>query len=512
MVAMIKKFITNSFFLSFYTFFAAVLAYFFRLYLAKNLSLASYGLFYIILDFFAFISAFNDLGFSETQAFFIPKYVVKKRLDKIKAVVKVQLFNQFCSTFLISIIVFFAADFLAINIFHEPAAALPLKIALIFFMANDFLMNTKILFYAFQEAKFYGSTDLLKFVFSLPLIMILFTFLGKDLNILLYLWGGITLVIALFFFFLFLIKHKEVVKAPYYSMVNIYKEFFPYLLPTVLSNNFNIFLTASTNILLVFFQGLEVVALYNIAQPIANILLIFLRPIANLLMPIISQADETGQEKQLKSIMGLILNTGVFILLPIPLLLTFYAKESIIFLFGSQFIGATWSLRILSFYLFFNILQDFLVKVLIGLGLQKKRLKLLTLASILNFGFSLLLIPIFGATGAILANSLSVMIFILGSLNLIKEKIKFHLPIKNYIKMLILIFVFILLNLFLKKFSAVDLKVQFILFSLKASFTVICYYLLGIFVLQIINLQLVLNLIKTHYDHHHPLRRQRHQT
>jgi len=85
---MIKAFIKNSTILTTYALISIPLGYAVRLLYANNLSIAEFGLFYALLNFFGFVGVFNDLGFSETQRYFIPRYLAKNEFHKVKAAIK----------------------------------------------------------------------------------------------------------------------------------------------------------------------------------------------------------------------------------------------------------------------------------------------------------------------------------------------------------------------------------------------------------------------------------------
>ncbi len=68
------------------------------------------------------LSAYNDLGLTDSLNFFIPKYIAENRYDKVKTILTYTLLAQFLSGLSIACFFFFAADFIALSYFQDIAA------------------------------------------------------------------------------------------------------------------------------------------------------------------------------------------------------------------------------------------------------------------------------------------------------------------------------------------------------------------------------------------------------
>jgi len=99
------------------TILSTIIGYLLRIYLARNLSVAEYGLFYAVMSFISSIVVFRNIGFSAALAKFIPEFVVKKQPDSIRHLIYLLVFLQSVLTLLIALPLFLLSDSLAIAIF-----------------------------------------------------------------------------------------------------------------------------------------------------------------------------------------------------------------------------------------------------------------------------------------------------------------------------------------------------------------------------------------------------------
>lgn len=495
-----QKLIRNAFFLTVYTVLAIPLGYLVRLQFSQYLTIEEFGLFYAIIGFFGLIGIFNDLGFSDTQIFFLPKYLQNKEYHKIKAAIKVQLLNQLVTTLLISAVIFFGANYLSHNFFHYDNATPIILLMIIYFIASDFFKNTQTLFTAFQERTIIGSSEFIRLSLTTITLFLAFNiFRVEGLMIVAWIWTIIYIFIAVIYSVIFVKQHPEIFKAGYYPIREIYKEFIPFSISILLINSASVIFPATSSFLLTYFRGVREVALYNIAEPISNILLTFVTPLSSLLFPLSSQLDELKDQASILKLINSILNLGVFILLPLIATLVFYASESITFLFGSKFLAASTALQIFAFYVLFTVLNKFIFNIITGLGMQSKRTRLIYIAAIINTLLAFFLIPVYGVVGAVISITISQLVLFTGGVWILNNKIHFSLPLINYCKMLVLLIGYILIELLFKQISSVYTESQFVLFILKATTGICLYYAIGIFIFKITDLRVILNIITRNF-------------
>jgi O-antigen/teichoic acid export membrane protein len=84
----------------------APLSYAIRIILSRDLggaqeNIHDFGLFYGIISLLTLLSAMNDLGATESLNYFLPKYLIKKEYGRVKYLLRLVLFLQLGSSFLI---------------------------------------------------------------------------------------------------------------------------------------------------------------------------------------------------------------------------------------------------------------------------------------------------------------------------------------------------------------------------------------------------------------------------
>ncbi len=488
--------IKNGMLLSTFTIATLPLSYVIRLLLTQQLSLEEFGLLFALIGFFGVLQSINDFGFSETQLYFIPRFLVQGRDDKVKATLKVQLINQILTTLIIGIILSFTAGWVSQTVFHSSEITTIFRLFILYFVFADFLQNIYILFLSYQETVFHATQEPLRIILTITSVGLAIALYKLDLLVVTWIWVGVYAALSVGYFLVFMYLHRKMLRARYYSPIKIYREFIPFLLPTLMANNVAALFSRGTETMLVLLRGLADNGLYNIAKPISNLALAFTSPIASLLKPYISQINGLNDEGAIRRVLAVILNFGVFLLLPFSVILMFYSKESIVLLFGDEYIAASITLKLIAFEIFFNTLNTFVFSIVFGLGLQKSRAKIIYVSSAVSFVIALLLIPLYGPAGVAAANIAYAVIALFGALYIIKQKVSFNFPIINYIKIAILVLILVVSQVLLKYLVAPNLSYQLALFFLKVTLGLALYYGLGIFVFDIIDLKQLTSIVK----------------
>jgi len=108
---------------------------------------------YGVISFVTLLSAFNDLGCTESLNYFLPKYIIKNEYGKAKYFLKLTLIMQVISSILIASILFFIAPWLAQVYFNEPLIVNIIRIAGLYFIGINLFHITTVLFSVSQNTK-----------------------------------------------------------------------------------------------------------------------------------------------------------------------------------------------------------------------------------------------------------------------------------------------------------------------------------------------------------------------
>lgn len=147
------KFLKRGFWLYLFTLFIGPLGYLAKLITGNTLSIEEFGLLYSIIGLITLISGYNDLGFTESLNYFLPKTIIANDWVKVKLLFLYALTAQIGSSILIGGFFLFGADWLAAHYFHDSLAAPILKIFSLFFLGLNLFTLINTFFRAIQNTK-----------------------------------------------------------------------------------------------------------------------------------------------------------------------------------------------------------------------------------------------------------------------------------------------------------------------------------------------------------------------
>lgn len=121
-----------------------------------------FGLFYGIISLITLLSAFNDLGGTESLNYFLPKYIIEKKYEKVKYLLRFVLGLQLVSSFLIIAILWYFGREISLYHFRDIAALEIIYIISLFFLGTNLLHICTALFSATQNTKLQKSVDFVR--------------------------------------------------------------------------------------------------------------------------------------------------------------------------------------------------------------------------------------------------------------------------------------------------------------------------------------------------------------
>ncbi|MCD6522828.1 MAG: flippase, partial [Candidatus Diapherotrites archaeon] len=390
--------------------FSRLSAFLLKLFLARNLTISEFGLFYLAMAIINSVLLFGIGGFPQGLLRFISFYSGKRDLNSLKGtfVGGMKIIILLSVIFLITIVMF--SKWLSQNIFDMPSLAPVLIILALSLPLNGTFLAIMETFTALKKLKFVTYFDgiLLR---SLQIIfVIVFVYLGFGII-------GVAISVLLSFIFVLIISIVALKReAPYLFERKIKpqfhtKEYIYYSLPLFMATS----LVAISERLDIFMIGLfrnnTDVALYTIALSITAFIPIFLVSLGKIFAPHASELFAKGDLEGLNTLYKSITRWLVIIILPLSSLLFWFSKDVLIFLFGTPYANASSALRILIVGYSLPSLMGGVNTLLLMSGRSKLTLLNNFLGLISNFVLNLLLIPMWGIAGAAIATSFS-MVFV----------------------------------------------------------------------------------------------------
>ena len=431
-----KKFFKDISIIFVITIIGSILSYLIRMIFARQLTISEYGLFYSVIGLFAFFAIFRSLGTSEALIHFIPKYLVEKKLNKVSFAIKLVFYIQFIFGAIVSILFFVFAKWIAINFIHIESAYILIRINSVTYFIIGFAELLKNVFRGYQKNILSSMYDSIRMLFVLLLVVIILKLNVVNVTNIMGIWLSsyiILLIIYLFFFF----KDIKLVKSKFDKL--IIKDLKKYSIPLVIGMGAQIIFSKTDVLILTFLRGVTEVAYYEVVNPASKVITFLFIPIIFVIFPTVSKLFHEKDINTIKTLLQGIYSIGLFLVLPILIILMFLSKLVIMLIFGSKYLLTSNALVIMFVGAFFLMFADINFNVLSGMGEIKKKTKILYTIVLFNIIGDIILIPLLGYLGAVIITSISYFLLWLLGFIIIKKKINFTfkmISIKQIIKVI----------------------------------------------------------------------------
>jgi len=469
--------------------FAAFFGYLLRMFLARNLTIAEYGLFYAVFGFVGLFAMFKDLGLGQALAKFIPEFVVKKQYSKIKSAVVSSLILQFISSGIVSLIFVFFAKWLA-EYYFKMAVAYPILLLSIGFYWLSFFENTYgFIMQGFQKMNYFSFINLFRMVFIFACVFFLFLFKKSvvfvALSYLIYYFFSI-------FIYLPLIKKAfpKIFSLKFRWDKKLMKDLFFFGMPVIVSSIGWLILGYTDTAVLTLFRTMKEVGLYNVVLPTVSLLFYFTAAVSTVILPMVSEMWAKKHNEKLKNGLKMIYNYSLVFILPFALLMFVFPEIILNLLFGPQYVVASNALRIISIGSIFYTIAYINLNIISGIGQPKITSYIVLAAALFNLVGNFILIPKYGIIGAAITTAIGFFIMLVISLIYISKKIGFYFNLFDNLKIIFNNIIFLII-IYLMKNMHLDIYLKIIL-SFFAGFGV---YLILLFLFKLLSFN-ELNMIK----------------
>lgn len=417
-----KKFTKTALLIFIFAGITGIFGYLLRILLARNLSIAEYGLFYAVYSLVFFFASFKDLGLGEATVYFINKYLAKNNEEKIKSLFLVQLITQISLGLIIGAIFFIFKGFLVTNYFKDPHSDFILSIIIILFILDSIMPAILNIFTAHQELEVSNIMAAIKMgtILAGTYILFSFDFTGYKIAPMAYLLGSIITSIAISL--LFFIRFHKIISSKISVDKDLIKEVFNYAIPIGFATAGGVILIYSDTIILTMIRGTESVGLYNVALPVINLILFFITPMIAIIFPKISNLHHNKKHEEINKFVTQIYNNFLIFTLPLALAFAAYPKLIIMVLFGAKYLAAENTLRVFSLCFVFMTLRTINFSIISGIGKAKDMPKIVYIGAITNIILDIILIMKFGPAGAAIATGIGYLIMSYMTTKIIKKE------------------------------------------------------------------------------------------
>ncbi len=391
-------------------FFSKIFTYLYRILIARSFGPEDYGLFSLATMILILLVAVSSLGLPEGLVRYVAFYRGKKNLQMVKTMIKESFYLITLTSLFTAGLLIILTPWISMEIFHTPdlmpylyisAAIIPLLS-----LANLYLSVLR----AFEKiASFSFIHNFLQNFIKIAALFIFIMWGIKEYSIM----ASYFISILVMFFVAFLtvkisifrkikIGFKPKLKSSKKSLYKILSYSWPLSLLSVAS--FILYWVDSFTI--GYFRNPVEVGLYNVAVPLAALVMIVPDLIIQLFFPLVTKEYSKNNYSLIKELSKQATKWVFMINVPLTLIIVLFPGAIINFFFGSTYLGAEHSLQLLAIGSLFGSLSIIPANLISMMG--KSKIMLLNIVSMMVFNITLniLLVPSYGMVGAAFATML----------------------------------------------------------------------------------------------------------
>lgn len=378
-----------------------------RIILIRFTSQSEYGVYSLALAVMAIFVTFSTLGLSQGPPRYIAYFKGNGSNEKITSVISSSIWIALISSISFFAISFFASNFIAINIFNLPELSIVLKIFSITIPATVFINIFIAIFRGFNRinVKVYFN-DIMRPALYIVLLVVVIS-LGQSFIGMIY--AHVLSIIATFLLFITygLMKYRDKLKLSEIINNSFTKELLLFSIPLLAVDALIMLMTWTDTLMLGYFKTPEDVGLYNAAMPLAHLITVFIGSLGFLYVPIASQLYAKNQMKEFKRSYVISTKWAFIGTVPLFFILLLFPDVVLNMLFGSRYLGASFTLQVLVLGYIFNSYFGLNYYALITTGKSNFIMQCSLISAIMNVVLNIVLIPSLGILGAAIASALS---------------------------------------------------------------------------------------------------------
>jgi len=389
---------------------AELVGFFLRMFLARSLTVAEYGLFYAIFALVSFFTLFRDPGLSTALVKYIPEFTVRKQFAKLKSSIASVLLVQAAFGLIVSAALFIFSDQIALAIFRTLDATLPLRILSVWFCAAIFYILAESIFQGFQNMPAYASVHFFS-TLSVFLLAVLFVgVLGSSIGSIALAYLIAAAVTGLFSLAIFIRRYRHVFQEKALVTKPLLKKLLVFALLVFVGGLGGLIITYSDTLMITIFRTLPEVGFYQAAQPTAHILWYLPMALSTVLFPMISEIWAKRERKLLGQALHFLTKFSFIFIMPTAIIFIAFPETAINLLFGPGYLAGATALQILSATAIVYALYAILSSAIVGIGRPVVNTKIVALMACFNLIGNLILIFPYGIEGVAVATFMSFLI------------------------------------------------------------------------------------------------------
>ena len=377
-----------------------IAGYIFMYYTVKFFGAETQGRLSISFSFMIFGSLICRLGIDTN---FVKIFAIKNNLENAKGIYFKMFPYVLFITFLVSILIYFFADYISVNFFNDAYLGTFLKWTAPCILFFTFILLNASVFRGLKKNTLYSFLfNGGRFLFTL-IIFLLFYFLINENPISVVVAHSIGVFLLFVFSFIYIYKYLFPIKSK--STYEV-KGFVLNSLPMLFSAAMTVFLGWTDTIILGIYEGVEKAGIYNVGLKIAIIVSFSLQALNSILAPKLSHTYHNNDFNTFNKLVNLTRLINFIISLTLIILIIIF-RNTILSIFGEEFLLMSFALVILCIGQLFNAFCGPVGIILQMTGNQKTFQNILFIAILLNLSLNLSLVETYGINGVAFATAIS---------------------------------------------------------------------------------------------------------
>lgn len=447
--------------------------------IARLLGAELFGIYSLGFGVFTFFALLARMGLDCGVVRYVSIYKGNEDRGRVKGVIAQSLIFSFLIGVGVGTILYFGSGWIAITFFRKEGLEDVIKL---FSFGVPFMSTVLVAVEAtrgFQKMQYpVYVTNIFQPLAKLCLILILFWFGFRLYGVI---WATVISVVSGLLLALFYIRKlfPEIIGIikPIYETKKLMK-FSIILFFTCLAGFFFMW----TDVLMLgYFHSASKVGVYRAASQTALLLVMILSAFTSIFAPIAGELYAKKEMDKLNGLLKIVTKWGLYISLPIFLIMAYLAKE-ILSIFGSQFTDGWQVLVILISAQFVYVGIGDMGWVLVMCGMRNLWFYIITVIATMNIALNFLTIPKYGMIGAAVATGISIVGIHLAGLIAVRYSLNLFPLDRRYLKGLAAGFVAFIVAY---AFKSINVNQDSIMFPLFFSFAVIGVYIMMLYLLRL---------------------------
>ena len=391
--------------------FLKAVSFLYVVYVARAVSQDDVGIFYLSLSIIGLVGAWRDFGLPSSLARYVPYFESRKEGGKVRSLLRYTYLLNALSGIVLTAALWLGAD--AIGAFFQNAS-LPAALRLIssfMLIENLFKVGSGFL-QGKADIKSLQAMNAAQNLLKLVLTVIFFQIFGASLAWLT--WAFLlSYVAAMAVFAPHIARNYSSLPAAGETLPlrELVREIAPFGLVLSAIQLISTLISYSDRAILGYLlppaTANETIAVYSLAVTLAMNIMVFPGAVGGIFMPLISRLVGMNDMDSVRKVMGTAQRWTLFLTLPFAVVMTAFAGEMLVVLYGQSYAGGAAAMSIFMLGMFFSFFTQVIALALAGMRLVNLEFKIVLAMGTLNVVLNFLLVPLLGMDGSALASAAS---------------------------------------------------------------------------------------------------------